>query len=384
MVIKAFPLTIENVYPENAGNRQRIRELEMSLEELRKKIDSIDEKLVELINERAQIVVEVGKLKQAGSDPIYVPHREKAVLDKIAELNKGPFPDKTMQAIWRELMSGSFFLERPLLIGYLGPKGSFSHNAAILKFGQSVDYEALSDIRGIFEEVSKGHCDFGIVPIENSAGGGIRESLDAFVETDVMVCAEANMAIHHNLLANCPMSDIKRIYSQPEVFAQCRNWLAGTFKDAEIIPMASSSKAAQLAVNESGSAAIASTIAAEIYGLKILCQDIEDVSNNITRFLIISKHDSRPSGDDKTIALFSTAHKTGALVDVLNVFKNYGINMTNIGSRPNKKREWEYYFFVDFLGHREDDNVQKALEEAKQHCLQLSVLGSFPRSASIL
>ncbi|MHC4385862.1 MAG: prephenate dehydratase, partial [Planctomycetota bacterium] len=190
--------------------------------------------------------------------------------------------------------------------------------------------------------------------------------------------------IHHNLLANCPMSEIKRIYSQPEVFAQCRNWLAGTFKDAEIIPMASSSKAAQLAVNESGSAAIASTIAAEIYGLKILCQDIEDVSNNITRFLIISKHDSRPSGDDKTIALFSTAHKTGALVDVLNVFKNYGINMTNIGSRPNKKREWEYYFFVDFLGHREDDNVQKALEEAKQHCLQLSVLGSFPRSASIL
>jgi len=356
----------------------------MSLEELRKKIDAIDEKLVELINERARVVVEVGKLKQAGADPIYVPHREKAVLDKIAELNKGPLPDKTMQAIWRELMSGSFFLERPLLIGYLGPKGSFSHNAAILKFGQSVDYEALSDIRGIFEEVSKGHCDFGIVPIENSAGGGIRESLDAFVETDVMVCAEANMAIHHNLLANCPMAEIKRIYSQPEVFAQCRNWLAATFKDAEIVPMASSSKAAQLAANEPGSAAVAATIAAEIYGLKILCQDIEDVSNNITRFLIISKRDSRPSGDDKTIVLFSTAHKTGALVDVLNVFKDYGINMTNIGSRPNKKREWEYYFFVDFLGHREDGPVKKALTEAKQHCLQLSVLGSFPRSAAIL
>jgi chorismate mutase/prephenate dehydratase len=356
----------------------------MSLEELRKKIDAIDEKLVELINERARVVVEVGKLKQAGADPIYVPHREKAVLDKIAELNKGPLPDKTMQAIWRELMSGSFFLERPLLIGYLGPKGSFSHNAAILKFGQSVDYEALSDIRGIFEEVSKGHCDFGIVPIENSAGGGIRESLDAFVETDVMVCAEANMAIHHNLLANSPMAEIKRIYSQPEVFAQCRNWLAASFKDAEIVPMASSSKAAQLAANEPGAAAIAATIAAEIYGLKILCQNIEDVSNNITRFLIISKRDSRPSGDDKTIALFSTAHKTGALVDVLNVFKDYGINMTNIGSRPNKKREWEYYFFVDFLGHREDDHVRKALAEAKQHCLQLSVLGSFPRSAAIL
>lgn len=356
----------------------------MSLEELRKKIDAIDEKLVELINQRAQIVVEVGKLKQAKESPVYVPHREKAVLDKIAALNKGPLPDKTMQAIWRELMSGSFFLERSLQIGYLGPEGSFSHNAAILKFGQSVDYEALTDIRAIFEEVSKGHCDFGIVPIENSAGGGIRETLDAFIETDVLICAEANMAIHHNLLANCPMHEIKRIYSKPEVFAQCRNWLAATFKDAETIAMASSSKAAKLAVDEPGSAAIASSVAAEIYGLKILCQDIEDIANNITRFLIISRQDAEPSGDDKTVILFSTAHKTGALVDVLNVFREYGINMTNIGSRPNKKREWEYYFFVDFLGHKLDENVKKALVEAKKHCLQLSILGSFPRSSAIL
>ncbi len=356
----------------------------MSLEELRKKIDAIDERLVELINERAQIVVEVGKLKQATESPIYVPHREKVVLDKIANLNKGPLPDKTMQAIWRELMSGSFFLERPLRIGYLGPKGSFSHNAAILKFGQSVDHEALMDIRGIFEEVSKGHCDFGIVPIENSAGGGIRESLDAFIETDVLICGEANMAIHHNLLANCPMNEIQRIYSQPEIFAQCRNWLSSTFKDTEIIPMASSSKAARLAATEPGSAAIASAIAAEIYGLKMLCQNIEDISNNITRFLIISKQDAQPTGEDKTIVLFSTAHRTGALVDVLNVFQEYELNMTNIGSRPNKKREWEYYFFVDFLGHKQDENVIKALAEAKNHCLQLSVLGSFPRSTTIL
>lgn len=356
----------------------------MSLKELRKKIDAIDEKLVELINQRARIVIEIGKLKQAHETQIYVPHREKEVLDKIAELNKGPLPDKTMQAIWRELMSGSFFLERPLQIGYLGPQGSFSHNAAILKFGLSVDYEALSDIRAIFEEVSKGHCDFGIVPVENSAGGGIRETLDAFIETDVLVCGEANMAIHHNLLANCPMHEVKRIYSQPEVFAQCRNWLAATFKDAETIPMASSSRAAKLATEESGSAAIASSIAAEIYGLKILCQDIEDVANNITRFLIISKQDAEPTGDDKTIILFSTAHRTGALVDVLNVFREYDINMTNIGSRPNKKREWEYYFFVDFLGHEQDENVKKALAEAKKHCLQLSVLGSFPRSPAVL
>jgi chorismate mutase / prephenate dehydratase len=356
----------------------------MSLDDLRKNIDAIDEQLVKLINQRAQIVVEVGKLKKTDNSPIYVPHREKAVLDKIAQLNRGPLPDKTLQAIWRELMSGSFFLERPLRIGYLGPQGSFSHNASILKFGQSVDYEALADIRSIFEEVSKGHCDFGIVPIENSAGGGVRESLDAFVETDVLICAEVNMAIHHNLMANCPLNEIERIYSQPEIFAQCRNWLAATFKEAKTIPMASSSRAAKLAGEEKGSAAIASAIAAEIYGLKILYHDIEDISNNITRFLIISKSDAQPSGDDKTIILFSTAHKTGALVDVLNVFREYDINMTNIGSRPNKKREWEYFFFVDFLGHKTDAHVVKALNKAKEHCLQLSVLGSFPRSQAIL
>ncbi len=356
----------------------------MSLDDLRKKIDQIDEKLVELINERARVVVDIGRHKQTEASPIYVPHREKAVIDKIVQINQGPLPDKALNAIWREIMSGSFFLERPLRIGYLGPKGSFSHNAAILKFGQSVDYEALADIRGIFEEVSKGHCDFGIVPVENSAGGGVRESLDAFVETDVMVCAEANMAIHHHLMATGPMTGIERIYSQPEIFAQCRNWLAATFKDAEMIPVASSSRAAQLAAEETGAAAIASAIAAEIYGLKVLCQDIEDISNNITRFLIISKEDAQPSGDDKTIILFSTAHRTGALVDVLNVFKDYGLNMTNIGSRPNRKREWEYYFFVDFLGHRLDEQVQKALTQAKTHCVQLSVLGSFPRSMAVM
>ncbi len=356
----------------------------MSLEDLRKQIDEVDLKLVELLNARARIVIDIGKLKNKDSAPIYAPDREKAVLDKIVSINKGPLPAKTMVAIWRELMSGSFFLERPLRIAYLGPQGSFSHTAAMLKFGQSVEYESTTDIRTIFEEVSKNHSDFGVVPIENSAGGGVRESLDGFIESNVLICGEIHMAIHHNLLANCPMDKIEKVYSQPEVFAQCRNWLGGMFREAQIIPMASSAKAAQTARNEPNSAAIASTIAAEIYGLKILCPDVEDITNNITRFLIIGREDARPTDDDKTVLLFSTAHKTGALVDVLNVFKKYDVNMTNIGSRPNKKREWEYYFFVDFMGHREDKNVAKALKEAKKHCLQLSVLGSFPRSTTLL
>jgi chorismate mutase/prephenate dehydratase len=356
----------------------------MGLDELRKQIDSLDMKLVELLNERARVVVEVGKVKSKDDTAIYVPHREKAVMEKIAAANKGPLPDKTMLAIWRELMSGSFFLERPLRIAFLGPEGSFSHSAALLKFGRSVEYEAVTDIRTIFEEVSKGHSDFGIVPVENSAGGSVNESLDAFVDTDVMICAEVYMSIHHNLLANCSIDEIEEVYSKPEIFAQCRNWLSATFKETKTIPSTSSAKAAQTAASKPNTAAIGSSVAAELYGLKKICENIEDISNNITRFLVIGKTDAQPTGDDKTGVLFSTSHKAGALVDVLEIFRGNGLNLANIESRPSKKREWEYCFFVDFMGHRTEENVIKSLEEAKKYCLQLSVLGSFPRNMTLL
>ncbi|MFC1739486.1 prephenate dehydratase [Planctomycetota bacterium] len=356
----------------------------MSLEELRKQIDEIDHQLVNLLNKRARIVVDIGKLKNKSEKPVYAPDREKEVLKRITGANKGPLPDKTLVAIWRELMSGSFVLERPLRIGYLGPGGSFSHTAAMLKFGQSVEYEPLTDIVSIFEEVSKGHCDLGLAPIENSTGGGVIETLDALIDSDVKVCSEVLMAIHHNLLANCPQDEVVKIYSKPEVFAQCRKWLSATCKEAEVISVASSAKAAQMAAEEEGAGAIGSVVAAELYGLKIICENIEDTANNVTRFLVISCEDARPSSDDKTAILFSTSHKAGALADVLDVFKKYDINLTNIESRPSKKREWEYYFFMDFLGHRMDETVQKGLKEARKHCLQLSVLGSFPRATELL
>jgi chorismate mutase/prephenate dehydratase len=356
----------------------------VSLEDLRKRIDEIDSQLVQLLNERARVVVEVGKLKSKTDGPIYAPDREKQVLAKITQANKGPLPARTLVAIWRELMSGSFVLEKPLRIAYLGPGGSFSHTAAMLKFGQSVEYAPLADIRGIFDEISRGHCDLGIVPIENSTGGGVIETLDALIDSDVKICAEVLMAIHHNLLANCSLERVEKVYSKPEVFAQCRNWLTATFKEAKTIAVASTAKAAQMASEEPRAAAIGSKVAAELYGLKMICENIEDIANNITRFLVASREDARPTGEDKTAALFSTAHKAGALVDVLEAFKKYDINLTNIESRPSKKREWEYYFFVDFLGHRTEERVQIGLEEARQHCLQLSVLGSFPRATELL
>jgi len=356
----------------------------MSLEELRNQINELDHRLVKLLNERARVVVEIGKLKNKTSGQIYAPDREREVFEKIVKSNEGPLPDKCLVAIWRELMSGSFALERLLRIGYLGPDGSFTHTAAMLKFGQSVEYESLVDIRSIFDEVSKGHCDLGLVPVENSTGGGVIETLDALIDSDVKVCSEVLMAVHHNLLANCALEEIEKIYSKPEVFVQCRNWLIATFKEAQTIPVASSAKAAQMTADEPKAAAIGSAVAAELYGLKIVCKNIEDIASNITRFLVIGREDAKPTGEDKTAILFSTAHKAGALADVLDVFKKYNINLTNIESRPSKKRQWEYYFFVDFIGHRTDQQVQKGLEEARKHCLQLSILGSFPRATELL
>jgi chorismate mutase/prephenate dehydratase len=354
----------------------------MSLEELRKRIDELDDQLVQLLNERARVVVEIGKLKNKADKPVYAPDREKEVFARIAEANKGPLPDKCLVAIWRELMSGSFVLERPLRIGC--PGGSFSHTAAMLKFGQSVEYEPLADITSIFDEVSKGHCDLGLAPVENTMGGGVIETLDALIDSNVKVCAEVLMAIHHNLLGNCSLEEIEKIYSKPEVFAQCRNWLSATFKEARTVAVASTAKAAQMAADEPRAAAIGSVVAAELYGLRIICESIEDIANNITRFLIISQEDAKPTGEDKTAILFSTAHKAGALADVLDVFKQYSINLTNIESRPSRKRQWEYYFFVDFLGHRTEERIREGLQEASKHCLQLSILGSFPRATELL
>lgn len=351
------------------------------LASLRQRIDELDHKIVELLNERAKVVIEVGKAKVADGTPIYAPDREQAVLKRITELNRGPLPQRTLQAIYRELMSGSFALERPLRIGYLGPEGSFSDLAAQRKFGSSVEYRGLADIRAVFEEVARGHCDLGLVPIENSAGGGVIDTMDCFIDSPVCICAEVMVEIHHNLLANCPPEKISTIASKPEVFAQCRQWLSSSFRQVELLPVASSSKAAEMAATTPGHAAIGSTLAAELYDLKIVFANIEDDPHNQTRFFVISTTPAKRTGHDKTAVMFTTAHRAGALVAVLNVFSKYGINLTNIDTRPSKRRNWEYYFFIDAEGHAEDDNFAKALAEAKEHCGELHVLGSFPRAS---
>lgn len=357
-----------------------------NLDEIRANIDQIDERLVRLINDRAKQVVEIGKIKRSDTNapPIYAPDRERVVLNKVKAMNEGPLPDRCLLAVYRELMSGSFFLERPLRIGYLGPPGSFSHSAAMAKFGQSVEYEALPDIRGVFDEIGREHCDLGIVPVENSVAGGVIETLDALVDSSVVVCGEMLMAIHHNLLANCSLDEIETVHSKPEVFAQCRNWLAATMPDVGTIATASTAQAAQHVAEATNAAAIGSLRAGEIYGLKVMYENIEDVTNNTTRFLVIGREAARRTGNDKTSLVFATAHKTGALVDVLQAFRCNKVNLTNIESRPSKTREREYYFFVDCQGHRDDENVRQAIEETKRHCLNFSVLGSFPQAEEVL
>lgn len=355
-----------------------------ALAPLRRRIDELDRQIVELLNQRAAVVVDIGHIKRNTAGPIYAPDREQAVLQQVRSYNKGPLPDATLEAIWRELMSGSFALERPLRIGYLGPPGSFSHLAARKKFGASVEYDKLDFIGAVFDEIARGHIDYGLVPIENSAIGGIGETLDSFLNTNARVCAEVLINIHHNLLSNSPPEQITRIYSKPEALAQCRKWLGSQLRDAERIPTASTSKAAELAAREPGSAAIASTLAGDIYGVRVQFANIEDNPNNITRFFIIGREPAKPSGDDKTSLMFTTEHKAGALTSVLDVFRDFGINLTHIDKRPSQRVNWEYIFFIDLLGHASEPNVVRAIEEAKKHCLQLTIIGSYPRAKEVL
>lgn len=361
-------------------------DLHHQLAPLRQQIDALDAKLVDLLNQRARIVVDVGHLKRESGEaiPIYAPDREQQVLQKVRAANAGPLPDACIEAIWRELMSGSFALERPLRIGYLGPPGSFSHLAARKKFGASVEYDPLADFSAIFDAVARSHADYGLIPIENSTHGGVTASLDCFLETQARICAETLVAIHHNLLSRVPLDQIKTVYSHPQALAQCRRWLTANLPNAQRLDAASTSAAVRLAADTPHAAAIGSTLSAQLENVPVLFENIEDNPNNTTRFFVIGRQSPKPTGHDKTSLVFTTEHRAGALTDVLNVFRDHGLNLARLAERPSQRVNWEYYFFVDLLGHADDPQVAAALEEARKHCLQLTTLGSFPKATDVL
>jgi chorismate mutase/prephenate dehydratase len=260
----------------------------------------------------------------------------------------------------------------------MGPAASFSNLAALKRFGSQVEYVACDSIGGVFIEVEKDGANYGVVPIENSIEGAISYTLDMFMDSDLKICSQVILDVSHNLLALCSKEKIKKVYSNPQVFGQCRIWLQENLPCVEMIEVSSTTRAAQIACREKYSACIASSLAAKVYGLRVIAEDIEDSPHNITRFLVIGKSEVPATGNDKTSILFSIKDKVGALHDMLLPFKKYKINLTKIESRPSKKRAWDYYFFVDLEGHRDNPRVKKALNELENKCKFLKILGSYP------
>ncbi len=350
----------------------------MMLEKMRKKIDVLDRKLVNLLNLRAEITKRIGREKISTGREIYSPEREMQVLRKVSGLSKGPLSKVAVESIYREIMSANLALEKVLRIAYMGPRASFSNLAALKRFGSQMEYVSCSGIPEVFLEVERGAADYGVVPVENSIEGAVTHTLDMLIDSELKICSQVILNVSHNLLANCPKGSIRRVYSNPQVFGQCRIWLQKNLPVPELVDVSSTTRAAELAKKEKNSAAIASLLASEVYGLKVLARDIQDSLRNATRFLVVGKNIASRTGHDKTSLLFSIKDRVGALYEMLLPFRRYGVNLTKIESRPSKKKAWEYYFFVDICGHQCDARVRKALKELEHRCAYLKILGSYP------
>jgi len=350
----------------------------MNLKKLRHKIDLIDGKLIDLLNQRAHLSLFIGEYKKNNNKRIYSPEREKEVLRRLKAINKGPITDEAIEAIYREIMSMSLALEKIKEIAYFGTEGSFTFMAAKKQFGSQVKYNPCETIDEVFQKVEHGMCDYGVVPVENSIEGAITHTVDLLVDSELKICAQRKVKISHHLMAKIELNKIKKVYSNPHVFGQCRNWLLSNLPKAEQIPVVSTTEAAHMVTKLKDSAAIASSETAKIYGLNILKSNIQDMAHNTTKFLIVSQEDSSPTGNDRTSIIFSIKNRMGALHDMLVPFYKHKISLSKIESRPSKKKAWDYYFFVDLEGHRLDKNVKEALKQLEDMCKYLKIVGSYP------
>jgi chorismate mutase/prephenate dehydratase len=352
-----------------------------NLKGLRVQIDKLDLQILELLNKRAQIVAQIGKVKADHGGEIFSAAREEEVLNNVLSANSGPLQELTLKAIFRELISGCRAIEKVQRIAYLGPEYSYSHLAALERFGEAVVYNRTTTIAGVFEEVARKHADFGVVPLENSTDGRIADTLDMFVRLpQIKICAEIRLRVHHHLLANCQQTEVRRVFSKAQALSQCRTWLSKNLPQASIHEVASTADAAKLVLTEPNVAAVASRQAAVRNGINILCHNIEDSPFNETRFAVIGATDSGKTGNDKTAMMFQISHTPGALADVLAVFKQNKLNLTWIESFPFREAKGEYVFFIDFDGHREDPKVRKTISAMEEICDSVQVLGSYPVS----
>jgi chorismate mutase/prephenate dehydratase len=335
--------------------------------------------LVGLLNDRADCVHVVGEIKKKEGLQIYAPEREESLLRKLSSMSDGVIPEKAIRAIYREIMSAALALEDDLKIAYLGPEGTWTHQAAISKFGHSVEYLPQANFSDVFECVDRGDASYGVVPIENSTEGAVSHTLDLFVESPLKICAQILMRIENGLMANISRDEIKTLYSHPQVFGQCKNWILENLPQADQVEVSSTTKAAAIAQSKAseGAAAMGGPLAAEMYGLQMLESGVQDNSDNTTRFLVIGEKTCPPTGEDRTSLLFSVKDEPGSLVKALQTFEKQSINMSKIESRPSKQRVWEYYFYVDISAHAEDANVVRALTELNEYCSMIKILGSY-------
>ena len=370
----------------NKGEQDKVTANEQQkLADLRDKIDNIDQQIGDLISERARCALAVAKIKKQfsdASDPrFYRPEREAQVLRNAMERNKGPLKNEEFARLFREIMSACLALERPIKAAYLGPEGTYTQEAAIKHFGHSAQTLPLAAIDEVFREVASGATHYGVVPVENSTGGVVTHTLDSFINTSVKICGEVVLRIHQNLLVSdvTHVENITRIYSHAQSFAQCRKWLDAYYPRAERIVVSSNSEAAKRIKGEWNAAAIAGEMAAEIYGLKIQSEKIEDQPDNSTRFLVIGNDDAGRSGDDKTSIVVSMKNEPGALHNLLEPFHRFGIDLSRVESRPSLTGPWNYVFFIDFYGHKSDEIVKNALADVANRAAELKILGSYPK-----
>lgn len=353
------------------------------LRELRGRIDALDAELLELICTRARLAKEIAAAKGPDEDngAYYRPEREAQVLRKIVSRNTGPLSDEEIARLFREIMSACLALQQPLNIAFLGPEGTFTHSAVAKHFGHSVRTAPMTTIDDVFREVEAGGCHYGVVPVENSIEGVVTHTLDMFMNSCLKICGEVEMRIHHHLLGkNSVLGEVTRVYGHQQALAQCRRWLNNALPKAERTAVSSNAEAARRAAGEPGTVAIAGDAAADIYGLDRLASDVEDESDNTTRFLVIGHQSTPASGDDKTSLIFSTPNQPGALYRMLASFADHGISMMRIESRPSRRGMWDYFFFVDIEGHAKDEDVAAALKELKLRSSMLKLLGSYPRA----
>lgn len=352
----------------------------MNIHEHRAAIDALDADIVKLLNARTTHVLEIGAQKIKAGEEIYAPHRERAVLQRVCRQNKGPITNDSLRAIYREVMSSALALEKSLTIAYFGPEATFTHQAAIRRFGSSLNYTPLKTIADVFEEVHRYRADYGVVPVENSTEGVVTSTLDMFIDSELKIVSQIVLPIRHCLIGLGPRSGIRKLYSHPQALAQCRGWVHNHLPNVETIEASSTTRAAELAADDRKSAAIASSLAAERYKLRVLQADIQDNAENATRFLVLGRQCSPPTGADRTSIMVSIAHEVGALHRALAPFRRYRINLTKIESRPSKRKAWAYYFFIDLDGHVKEPRVAKAIAHVEAHSNAVKVLGSYPNS----